>query len=67
MYGDAADVFVDNDRDGWTDDVNRDGVPDVVHAGQGGFGDVIAAPDFASTSKTNTTRALPAKVFLELR
>ncbi|BAK37340.1 soluble aldose sugar dehydrogenase [Microlunatus phosphovorus NM-1] len=27
-----------------------DGVPDVVHAGQGGFGDVIAAPDFASTS-----------------
>ena len=26
------------------------GVPDVVHAGQGGFGDVIVAPDFASTS-----------------
>ena len=26
------------------------GVPDVVHAGQGGFGDVIVAPDFASMS-----------------
>jgi uncharacterized protein YcbK (DUF882 family) len=25
QYGDAADVFVDNDGDGWTDDVNRDG------------------------------------------
>jgi uncharacterized protein YcbK (DUF882 family) len=29
MYGDASDVFVDNDRDGWTDDVNRDGRVDV--------------------------------------
>jgi glucose/arabinose dehydrogenase len=29
--------------------VDVDGVPDVVHAGQGGFGDVIAAPDFART------------------
>jgi uncharacterized protein YcbK (DUF882 family) len=29
MYGDASDVFVDNDRDGWTDDVNRDGKVDV--------------------------------------
>jgi hypothetical protein len=29
MYGDAADVFADNDRDGWTDDVNRDGKVDV--------------------------------------
>lgn len=25
MYGDAADIFVDNDRNGWTDDVNGDG------------------------------------------
>jgi hypothetical protein len=25
QYGDAADVFVDNDGDGWTDDVNGDG------------------------------------------
>jgi len=25
MYGDAADVFVDNDGDGWMDDLNRDG------------------------------------------
>jgi hypothetical protein len=25
MYGDATDVFVDNDRDGWTDDVDGDG------------------------------------------
>ena len=25
MYGDAADVFVDNNRDGMTDDLNRDG------------------------------------------
>jgi len=29
MYGDAADVFVDNDRDGYTDDVNGDGKVDV--------------------------------------
>ena len=32
MYGDATDVFVDNDRDGWTDDVNRDGRVDVRDA-----------------------------------
>jgi hypothetical protein len=25
QYGDAADVFVDNDGDGWMDDLNRDG------------------------------------------
>lgn len=25
MYGDAADVFVDNDGDGWMDDLTRDG------------------------------------------
>lgn len=25
MYGDAADVFVDNDRNGWMDDINGDG------------------------------------------
>jgi glucose/arabinose dehydrogenase len=29
--------------------IEVDGVPEVVHAGQGGFGDVIAAPDFART------------------
>ena len=29
--------------------VDVSGVPDVVHAGQGGLGDVIAAPDFEST------------------
>jgi len=32
MYGDATDVFVDNDRDGWTDDVNRDGRVDIRDA-----------------------------------
>jgi hypothetical protein len=32
MYGDATDVFVDNDRDGWTDDVNRDGRVDTRDA-----------------------------------
>jgi uncharacterized protein YcbK (DUF882 family) len=32
MYGDAADVFVDNDRDGWTDDLNGDGRVDVKDA-----------------------------------
>lgn len=31
-YGDATDVFVDNDRDGWTDDVNRDGRVDIRDA-----------------------------------
>ena len=30
--------------------VDVSGVPEVVHAGQGGFGDVIAAPDFESTN-----------------
>jgi uncharacterized protein YcbK (DUF882 family) len=32
MYGDATDVFVDNDRDGWTDDVDRDGRVDIRDA-----------------------------------
>ena len=32
MYGDATDVFVDNDRDGWTDDVNGDGRVDIKDA-----------------------------------
>lgn len=32
MYGDASDVFVDNDRDGYTDDVNGDGKVDVKDA-----------------------------------
>jgi hypothetical protein len=32
MYGDAADVYVDNDRDGWTDDLNGDGRVDVKDA-----------------------------------
>ncbi len=32
MYGDASDVFVDNDRNGWTDDVNRDGRVDIRDA-----------------------------------
>jgi hypothetical protein len=32
MYGDATDVFVDNDRDGWTDDLNRDGRVDIHDA-----------------------------------
>jgi aldose sugar dehydrogenase len=30
--------------------VDVSGVPEVVHAGQGGFGDVIAAPDFEATN-----------------
>jgi uncharacterized protein YcbK (DUF882 family) len=29
MYGDGADVFVDNDRDGWTDDLDGNGRVDV--------------------------------------
>ena len=33
--------------DGQTIEVT--GVPEVVHEGQGGLGDVIVAPDFAST------------------
>lgn len=32
MYGDATDIFVDNDRDGWTDDINRDGRVDIRDA-----------------------------------
>jgi uncharacterized protein YcbK (DUF882 family) len=32
MYGDAADVFVDNDRDGTMDDLNRDGRVDTRDA-----------------------------------
>jgi hypothetical protein len=32
MYGDATDVFVDNNRDGWTDDVNGDGRVDIRDA-----------------------------------
>ncbi|MCU0286213.1 MAG: hypothetical protein MUF15_07415 [Acidobacteria bacterium] len=32
MYGDAADIFVDNDRDGWTDDINGDGRVDIRDA-----------------------------------
>jgi uncharacterized protein YcbK (DUF882 family) len=28
MYGDAADIFVDNDRNGWLDDLNRNGRSD---------------------------------------
>jgi len=25
MYGDASDIFIDNDGNGWMDDLNRDG------------------------------------------
>jgi hypothetical protein len=32
MYGDAADVFVDNDHNGVGDDLNRDGRADVHDA-----------------------------------
>lgn len=32
MYGDAADIFVDNDRNGNMDDINRDGRVDVRDA-----------------------------------
>jgi uncharacterized protein YcbK (DUF882 family) len=32
QYGDAADVFIDNDENGWTDDVNGDGRVDVRDA-----------------------------------
>lgn len=32
LYGDAADVFVDNDRDGVMDDINRDGRVDTKDA-----------------------------------
>jgi uncharacterized protein YcbK (DUF882 family) len=29
MYGDAADVFVDNDRNNWMDDLNGNGSSDI--------------------------------------
>ena len=32
MYGDASDVFIDNDGDGWMDDLNGDGRKDVRDA-----------------------------------
>lgn len=32
MYGDAADMFVDNDRNGWMDDINGDGNVDTDDA-----------------------------------
>lgn len=32
MYGDAADIFVDNDNNGWMDDLNGDGRVDVRDA-----------------------------------
>jgi hypothetical protein len=32
MYGDAADVFPDDDGDGWTDDLNHDGRVDIHDA-----------------------------------
>ncbi len=32
MYGDAADIYIDNDGDGWMDDINRDGRRDVGDA-----------------------------------
>jgi uncharacterized protein YcbK (DUF882 family) len=32
MYGDASDVFIDNDGDGWMDDLNGDGRRDVADA-----------------------------------
>jgi hypothetical protein len=32
MYGDAADFFVDNDRNGWMDDINGDGRVDIRDA-----------------------------------
>lgn len=32
MYGDASDVFIDNDGDGWMDDIDRDGRRDVGDA-----------------------------------
>ena len=37
--------------------VDVSGVPEVVHAGQGGFGDVVAAPDFESTRTVYTSWA----------
>jgi uncharacterized protein YcbK (DUF882 family) len=32
MYGDASDVYIDNDGDGWMDDINRDGRVDTGDA-----------------------------------
>jgi hypothetical protein len=32
MYGDASDIFIDNDGDFWMDDINRDGKRDVGDA-----------------------------------
>ncbi|MEK6556872.1 MAG: hypothetical protein AABZ14_01030 [Candidatus Margulisiibacteriota bacterium] len=32
MYGDAADIYVDNDLSGWTDDINHDGRIDIADA-----------------------------------
>ena len=32
MYGDASDIFIDNDGNGWMDDLNRDGKVDIKDA-----------------------------------
>jgi hypothetical protein len=32
MFGDAADIFVDDDGDGWMDDLNGDGRVDIEDA-----------------------------------
>ncbi|HUQ81559.1 MAG TPA: hypothetical protein VM076_10490 [Gemmatimonadaceae bacterium] len=32
MYGDASDIFIDNDGNGWMDDLNRDGKLDIRDA-----------------------------------
>jgi uncharacterized protein YcbK (DUF882 family) len=32
MYGDATDIYVDNDRNGWTDDLDGDGRIDIRDA-----------------------------------
>jgi hypothetical protein len=32
MYGDAADIWIDGDRDGYIDDLNGDGIHDIRDA-----------------------------------
>ena len=40
MYGDASDIFIDNDGNGWMDDLNHDGKVDIRDAGA-----ILAAVD----------------------
>ena len=47
--------------------VDVSGVPDVVHAGQGGLGDVVAAPDFDRPTRSTSAGPRPVRVVQERR